>query len=141
MQPEKVRRHEMILRSTESNHVDTPQINVMKNGEEDPSCYQEAITSAESTQWLEAMIEEFNSLKGHGCWELVEPPPNVSLIKCKWVYRKKSADNAQRYKARLVAKGFTQKMGIDYDEIYAPVSGFDTIRLLIAVSVEKKMVY
>lgn len=137
VQPEKVRKHEMILRSTGSNFIDAPQLNVMKNSEEDPSCYQEVITSTESTQWLEAMTEELNLLKGHGSWELVKPPPDVTPIKCKWVYKRKTTNNAQRYKARLVAKGFTQRKGIDYEEIYAPVSGFDTIRLLIAVSVEK----
>lgn len=39
-----------------------------------------------------------------------------------------------KYKARLVAKGYAQKYGVDYQEIFAPVTKLNTIRILIFVA-------
>ena len=41
-----------------------------------------------------------------------------------------------KHKARLVAKGYSQKIRIDYEEIYAPVARFDSIRILIAIAAQ-----
>lgn len=37
-----------------------------------------------------------------------------------------------RHKARLVARGFSQKPGQDFDETYAPVVKFATMRMVLA---------
>ena len=44
----------------------------------------------------------------------------------------------KRHKARLVAKGYSQKAGIDYDEVFAPVARLETIRLIISLAAQNK---
>jgi hypothetical protein len=44
-----------------------------------------------------------------------------------------SNGNVEKYKAKLVAKDFTQKDGIDYKEIFSPVSRKDSLRIIIGL--------
>ena len=56
----------------------------------------------------------------------------------KWVYKLKEEDGGKKlYKARLVVKGFSQKKGIDFDDIFSPVVKMTSIRnILILLEVE-----
>ena len=40
----------------------------------------------------------------------------------------------EKYKARFVAQGFSQKEGEDYDDNFAPVAQYTTIRLIISLA-------
>uniref|UniRef100_A0A2N9EZR3 CCHC-type domain-containing protein n=1 Tax=Fagus sylvatica TaxID=28930 RepID=A0A2N9EZR3_FAGSY len=78
-----------------------------------------AIESSEKDKWMEAMVEENESLSKNKTWELTELPKGKKPIGCKWVFKKKEAvseKEGERFKARLVAKGYSQRHGIDYDE-------------------------
>lgn len=80
------------------------------------------------------MDEEYNSLLVNNTWELSKAPPGVKPLGLKWVYRIKrdTAGNIERYKARIVAKGYEQQHGIDYDEVFAPVSKYSSFRTFLA---------
>ena len=47
-------------------------------------------------------------------WDLVNLLKCSKAIDCRWVFQKK--DN-EKYETRAVAKGYSQKEGIDYNEI------------------------
>ena len=38
--------------------------------------------------------------------------------------------------ARLVTKGYSQRAGIDYDEVFAPVPLLETVRLIISLAAQ-----
>ena len=60
------------------------------------------------------------------------------VVISKWLYKiKHAADgNIEKYKARFVALGFSQIEGVDYDETFAPVARFSSIRAVISVVAE-----
>jgi hypothetical protein len=86
--------------------------------------------------WKDAMSEEYNSILKNDVWTVVPRPRNKSVVTSKWLYKiKHAADGSvEKYKARFVARGFSQKEGIDYDEIFAPVARYSSIRTIISLA-------
>ena len=83
------------------------------------------------------MTEEYESILKNDVWDIVSRPEGKSIVTSKWIYKLKHvADGSvEEYKARFVAHGFSQKEGIDYDETFAPVACFTSIRTIIALVV------
>ena len=80
------------------------------------------------------MHEEMNSLNKNKTYDLVEFPKGKKVLRNKWVFKlKKVGDKLVKYKARLVVKGFSQKQGIDFDEIFYPVVKMSSIRVVLGL--------
>jgi len=82
------------------------------------------------------MNEELESLYNNRTWKLAKPPKGQKVIGCKWVFKKKDGSprvDATRYKACLVAKGFSQREGIDFNEVFSPVVKHSSIRVLLTI--------
>jgi hypothetical protein len=67
---------------------------------------------------------------------VVPRPQGKSIVTSKWIYKIKHAvdDSVEKFKARFVARGFSQKEGIDYDDIFAPVARYTSIRVIISLA-------
>ena len=114
---------------SESNEVE-----VIENDE--PTSYQEAMSTPDSDKWLGAMESEIQSMDDNQVWNLIDPPEGVKTIGCKWVFKKKTDMDGKvhTWKARLVAKRYRQIHGIDYDETFSPVAMLKSIRILISIA-------
>jgi hypothetical protein len=68
------------------------------------------------------MNEEIESLHKNQTWELVKLPKKKEGIP--------GVEDA-RFKAHLVAKGYSQREGMDFNEIFSPVVKHSFIRVLL----------
>lgn len=102
---------------------------------QDPATLSDALESHDASKWEEAMEDEYHSLLTNGTWELTTLPKSRKAVGCKWVFKTKrdAAGEIVRYKARLVARGFSQVQGLDFNETFAPVAKFTTIRCIVAL--------
>ncbi len=68
-------------------------------------------------------------------------PKGKKPISCKWVFKIKHGVDGEvkRYKARLVARVFTQTFGVDYNETFAPIAKFVSIRCILALAAIEDM--
>ena len=85
--------------------------------------------------WKDAMNEEYESIMKNDVWDVVPRPKDKFVVTSKWLYKIKHGvdGSVENFKARFVARGFSQKEGIDYDEIFALVARYTTIRSIIAL--------
>src|SRR5271170_1847904 len=95
-----------------------------------PRNFREGIEAEDAEGWKAAIQKEYDSIMKNHTWDLVPRPKNAKVVKSRWVLRIKDND---LHKARFCAKGFTQRWGEDYDETYAPVAKYTSIRTLFAL--------
>lgn len=102
--------------------------------------FHEAVTGSYNEEWRKAIDEELKAHRINGTWKMEHLPPGKATIGHKWVFKiKESLDQSPRFKARLCAKGFTQRRGVDYEEIFSPVVRHESIRILLSIAAEQDL--
>ena len=71
----------------------------------EPSSFEEAV---EDPAWVDAMVEEYDSIVRNGAWEIVPRSEGKSVVGLRWIYKAKQvADGSiEKDKARFVSWGF-----------------------------------
>lgn len=124
------------LRFTENNCVVSCLLTTNDGESSEPYDYSDAMKDKDWERWNASMGDEMCSLEKNGTWIVVPKPKNVKIIGRKWVYTKKEGIpgvEPPRFKSRLVAKGYSQREGIYYNEILAPVVKHVSIRVLLQI--------
>ena len=101
----------------------------------DPSTFEDA---SQHHVWRDDMMEEYNSIMKNDVWDIVPRPEGKSVVTSRWIYKVNHVvyGSVEKYKARFVAQGFSLVEGVGYDETFAPVSCYTSIRSLISNEVE-----
>ena len=101
----------------------------------EPSSFKEAV---EDPAWVDAMVEEYDSIFRNSTWEIGPRPEWKSVVGSRWIYNVKKAVDGRikKYKARFVARGFSQIEGNDYEETFAPVARYSFVRTILALSAQ-----
>jgi hypothetical protein len=105
--------------------------------EKEPTCFEESIQKKE---WEDAMTEEYQSIIKNDIWEIVPRPNSKDVVSSRWLFKiKHVADGSiEKYKARFVARGFSKKERIDYEETFAPIARYTSIRTIISLVAKMK---
>ena len=107
----------------------------------EPTTLKEAMSGPYAAQWHAANLAELDAIKANNTYRLVELPPGTKALDCHFVWKVKrdGTGAVERFKSRLVVGGHRQREGIDYTEVFAPVSKYSSLRMLTAVAAEQDL--
>eukprot|EP00253_Pinus_taeda_P024727 PITA_24727 len=74
--------------------------------ESEPSSFEEAV---QQSVWVDAMVEEYDSIVRNCVWDVVPRPQDKSVVSSRWLYKAKQAadGSVEKHKTRFVAHGFS----------------------------------
>ena len=120
------------LSSSSSSSSFSNPISVAHFADIDPACpltYQQATNGAHASKWRASITEEYQSLTSNRAFKIVRRTRGMHVLGSRLLFKIKSDG---RYKTRWVIRGDQQKEGIDYDETFAPVVRYTTLRTMLA---------
>ena len=99
-------------------------------------------------QWVEAIQKEYHGLVSSGTVEwmtLTEarrryPNLDIKPLSGKYVFKVKFVDGVPvKYKARYVLRGDLAVPGLHYDDVFAPTTSYDSVRILLSMAAAERM--
>lgn len=105
-----------------------------------PRTYQEAISGIHGEEWLAGCRREVEMLTKLNVWEEVELPTGQRAVLSKWVFAEKTnmAGEVIKQKSRFVVRGFTQKEGVDFNEMFSPTAKFTSLMIIVSLAVKNE---
>jgi len=105
-----------------------------------PKTWRDAITANDAADLIEGLKEKMTSLKAHNVSTMVprhSVPPGFQIIKsrphCHLKNNEKNEVVLQR--VRVVAKGYMQVPGVDFEEMFTPVTCLESIWSMLHIEV------
>ena len=97
----------------------------------------EAMKQPDKKEFVKAMQKEVEDQMSNGNFSIIhksDVPKGKSILPAVWQMRRKrdiQSRQVKKYKARLNIDGSRMKYGLHYDQTYAPVASWNSIRLLL----------
>jgi hypothetical protein len=101
-----------------------------------PRSVAEALARQDAHKWQAAIDAELGSCRSFGVWDERDLPTGKQALPSFFIFEIKRDG---RYKARLVAGGHRQQQGLDYDDTYASVASYRTLRMMMAISAHEDL--
>ena len=104
----------------------------------------EAMNQPDRSKFLRAMEKEANDQYENGNFEIVRRdtiPKGTKVLPMVWQMKRKRdimTRAIKKYKARLNIDGSRMQKGVHYDQTYAPVASWNSIRLLLTLATSKQ---
>jgi hypothetical protein len=118
----------------------------MNNMSDTPNTLDEALASPFKTEWWDGLKKEYSGIKRLDVFRkptpdelkiLLQENPKVFQNHNIFKLKKDESGEIARWKVRLVLQGCFMKQGVHYEETFSPCTRLETIRLMIAIAVQK----
>ncbi len=107
------------------------------NSEDNPN-WAQAMNGPDQAGYWDACEEEISTLTtGKDAWDVVNKEPWMNVLPSTWAFKCKRYPDGiiRKLKARFCCRGDKQIEGVDFFDTYAPVVNWQTVRLMLILSV------
>ena len=113
-----------------------PGLYSMKANCDDNPTWNQAMGGPNAEGYWQACLLEYETLTKMGVWDIVEKRDWMNVLPGTWAFRCKRFPDGdiRKLKGRFCARGDCQVENVDYFETYAPVVNWQTVRIMLVMS-------